>query len=178
MGEGVTKSRPLRDLRGYGRLEALNALLVPGFSTYYGWPRDLGGGIVLALANSGLVIGLVVGALYWLALAKRVAGNPVPMGRALQIAHWAQIPMLVAVGGAATWCAVLLVAQRGLSFPLGVAVFITFLAALEYVNYYHVQLQHFDNPADWRRLLGGRRFRAAHMARDLAKWRRRRQRTI
>ena len=44
------------------------------------------------------------------------------------------------------------------------------LAALEYVNYYHRQLQHFDNFADIKRLLTGRGFRRSQMARDLERY--------
>ena len=172
MRESAPKSARLRDLRGYGRIEALNALLVPGLATYYGWSADFLGGLVLAIANLGVVIGLVVGARYWLALAKRIGGNPVPMSRALRFAHLAQSPM-IAVVVAATIGVVVLVAQRGLSLSTGAALVVTILGVLEYVNYYHVQLQHFDNKADWRRLLAGRGFRRAHMARDLATWRRR-----
>ena len=172
MRESAPKFTRLRDLRGYGRIEALNALLVPGVGTYYGWPTDFVGGLVLAIANLGLVIGLVVGACYWLALAKRICGNPAPMSRALRFAHMAQGPMIAAVC-TATIGIVVVVAQRGLSLSTGAALVVTILGVLEYVNYYHVQLQHFDNKADLRRLLAGSGFRPAHMARDLATWRRR-----
>ena len=43
------------------------------------------------------------------------------------------------------------------------------LAVLEYVNYYHRQLQHFDNASDWRRLLAGRGFRPSQLSRDLVR---------
>ena len=42
------------------------------------------------------------------------------------------------------------------------------MAVLEYVNYYHRQIQHFDNKADFRRMLAGKGFRQSWMARDLA----------
>lgn len=45
------------------------------------------------------------------------------------------------------------------------------LALAEYVNYYHRQLQHFDNWPDFHRLITGRGFRPAKMALDLAAWR-------
>ena len=45
------------------------------------------------------------------------------------------------------------------------------LALAEYVNYYHRQLQHFDNWPDFRRLMTGKGFRPAKMAVDLAAWR-------
>ena len=41
------------------------------------------------------------------------------------------------------------------------------LAVLEYVNYYHRQLQHFDSREDFRRLLTGKGFRKSWLARDL-----------
>jgi hypothetical protein len=45
---------------------------------------------------------------------------------------------------------------------------------LEYVNYYHRQLQHFDHAADWKRLLAGRGFRVSQMAADLQRLRQKR----
>jgi hypothetical protein len=46
------------------------------------------------------------------------------------------------------------------------------LAILEYVNYYHVQLQHFDHAPDWQRLISGRGFRRSHLAREIDRWKR------
>jgi hypothetical protein len=48
---------------------------------------------------------------------------------------------------------------------------LTVLAMLEYINYYHRQLQHFDNAADLKRLLSGKGFKRSHMARELAAFR-------
>ena len=166
----MKSGKPLRDFRTYGRLEAFNALLIPAIATYYGWPGDAAGGVVLTLANLAVVIGLVVGAVYWLALAARLKGDPAPTRRALILADRAPRPLLAVVVLsviADTW----LIAARGFTLPTGIAATVTLLAALEYVNYYHVQLQHFDNLADWRKLLHGRGFRRAHMAGDLAAWR-------
>ncbi len=41
------------------------------------------------------------------------------------------------------------------------------LAVLEYINYYHVPLQHFDHAPDWQRLVSGRWFRRSHLAREI-----------
>lgn len=57
--------------------------------------------------------------------------------------------------------------RSGGAIPDLVALGLAVLAGLEYVNYYHVQLQHFDNAADIKRLLSGRGFRPAHLARAL-----------
>jgi hypothetical protein len=46
------------------------------------------------------------------------------------------------------------------------------LAVLEYINYYHVQLQHFDHAPDWQRLVSGRGFRRSHLAREIERWKR------
>ncbi len=162
----------LRDFRSYGTLEGFNALLAPTVATYYGWPHDVAGGTVLALANLGLVIGLVVGTLYWLAVAAQIKRNSRPMNAALKLASAAQGPMIIIVLAAAIGVAAL-VASRGWSLSNSVAAIVTLLAALEYVNYYHVQLQHFDNASDWRRLRNGQGFRRAHLARALAKRRHR-----
>ena len=45
------------------------------------------------------------------------------------------------------------------------------LAVLEYINYYHRQLQHFDHAADFKRLLTGKGFRKSQMAIDLCRYR-------
>jgi hypothetical protein len=70
---------------------------------------------------------------------------------------------LAALGVAASlWGALTLPA---FSLAWTAAVFFGLLAVLEYVNYYHVQLNHFDNAADFRRLLSGKGFRKPHLAR-------------
>jgi hypothetical protein len=49
---------------------------------------------------------------------------------------------------------------------------LTLLAGLEYVNYYHRQLQHFDRLSAFKRLVTTGRLPRAHLARDLATYRR------
>ena len=46
------------------------------------------------------------------------------------------------------------------------------LAVLDYVNYYHVQLQHFNHATDWQRLISGRGFRRSHRTRKIECWKR------
>lgn len=41
------------------------------------------------------------------------------------------------------------------------------LAIAEWINYYHRQLMHFDNPADFKRLISGRGLRQSHLSREL-----------
>ncbi|MEL7498867.1 MAG: hypothetical protein AAFN77_14765 [Planctomycetota bacterium] len=47
----------------------------------------------------------------------------------------------------------------------------TLLSVLEYINYYHIQLQHFDHLPDLDRLLKGRGFRRSKMSNDLRRHR-------
>ena len=163
-------SRRPRDFASYGNLEALNAVLVPALAIFYGWPADRGGAILLAIANAALIIGLVVGAFYWWGVAARLKRNVQPMTRALRLADVAQRPMLVVTLVAITLCG-WQVAMKGMTWTNIVALVVTALAALEYVNYYHVQLQHFDNAADFKKMLRGAGYKRAHMARDLAAFR-------
>jgi len=44
------------------------------------------------------------------------------------------------------------------------------LAGLEYINYHHRQLQHFDHWPDFQRLITGRGFQPSQMARDLGRF--------
>ncbi|WP_309602800.1 hypothetical protein [Sphingomonas sp.] len=163
-------ARRLRDFGSYGNLEALNALLLPALAIYYGWPTDRGGVILLAVANVALIIGLVIGAFYWWGVAARLKRNRRPMVRALRLADLAQRPMLVATLAAIALC-LWQIAAEGMTWTNIVAILLTTLAALEYVNYYHVQLQYFDNRADFTKMRRGAGFKRAHMARDLAAFR-------
>jgi hypothetical protein len=54
---------------------------------------------------------------------------------------------------------------------LVVSLLLALLAILEYVNYYRVQLQHFDHAADFKRLVTGRGFRRSHLAKAIAAYR-------
>ena len=47
------------------------------------------------------------------------------------------------------------------------------LAVLEFVNYYHVQLQHFDHAEDFQRLLSGKGFRRSHLSKSIRAYRQR-----
>lgn len=166
----VTTQRRLRDFASYANLEAFNALLVPAVATYFGWPVDRGGAILLVVANTALMLGLIVGAAYWWGVAARLKRRPAIMGRALRLADAAQIPMAVLTLVAVAGCAWQL-ASHGPTQSIIVAMTVTALAVLEYLIYYHVQLQHFDNRRDFQNLLRGRGFKRSHLARDLVLYR-------
>ena len=50
------------------------------------------------------------------------------------------------------------------------------LAVLEYINYYHVQLQNFDHMPDLKRFMAGGGFRESHLAKALRSFRARKRR--
>ncbi|MDQ3080564.1 MAG: hypothetical protein M3R03_11290 [Pseudomonadota bacterium] len=70
--------------------------------------------------------------------------------------------------GAAVAATLTALSLNGWTAGVIAAELLTLLAGLEYVNYYHRQLQHFDNLADLKRLFSGRGFKPSHMARSLA----------
>jgi membrane protein YdbS with pleckstrin-like domain len=84
-----------------------------------------------------------------------------------------EIPLLLITGAALPMLA-FAIHKGGWSWSVTGAAILTLLAALEYVNYYHRQLQHFDRSSDFKRLMTGGGFRRSHMARDLAAYRRER----
>jgi hypothetical protein len=162
-----------RRLNMYWQVEAFNAVIVvPAaiFVCYY-WGSSIGPvGILCMLPTAAL---LVVGALYWRGKYRRLFGEKQPLEKSLQFAHQLQKPLLIAcVIGSLLCIAGWLI--HGISVSLGdrwVATFGAVMAILEYINYYHRQLQHFDHLPDFIRLLTGKGFRPAQMAVDLRDWR-------
>ena len=152
-------------------MEAANVLLVPGLALALGWPRTPVGASALLLAMAATACFLVVGALYWRGVDRRLKRlGKGSLEQALVAADRLERPGLFATAAAivATLAAI---GIDGFTATSIAAALLTLLAALEYVNYYRVQLQHFDNVADLKRLLTTGRLRRAHLGRDLAEWR-------
>jgi hypothetical protein len=153
-------------------MEAANVLLVPGLALALGWPRTLIGGVALVSAMAATACFLIVGALYWRGVDRRLKRlGGAALDQALAVADGLEWPglILTAVATAATLGSM---ATDGLTATSIAAALLTLLAVLEYVNYYRRQLQHFDNIADLKRLFTTGRLRRAHLARDLADYRR------
>lgn len=164
-----------RRLRSYWKMEAVNVALVPASAVLGVWYFD--GTLTPAFWLSALTCSalLAIGTVYLRAISKRADGDRRFFDQSLpglaKVEPFAAALVVVAVAG---WLGDLLTGQRANS-PSGIAsAILTILAALEYVNYYKVQLQHFDNAADFKRLMSGRGFRRSHLARDIAHWRSRR----
>jgi hypothetical protein len=167
----MAKAALIRRLRMYWQVEAGNVVMVPGvamaavhiYGGKIGWPTILAASACAAL--------LVIGALAWRMELANVQGKPQVAQYWTPILARLQAPMLLlslSACGAVVWR---LATWADLWSPdaIAAAVLAT-LAALEYVNYYHVQLQHFDNAADFKRLVSGKGFRRAHLARAIDAW--------
>jgi hypothetical protein len=116
----------------------------------------------------------MIGAAYWRAVDQRLRrADRILLDRVLALADAVERPLLL-LTGAAVIALVYSILVHGWTAPVIAAAVLTLLAALEYVNYYHRQLQHFDRWSDFKRLVSARRLRPSHMARALAAHRRKR----
>lgn len=167
-----SRARLIKRLDPYWKMEAANMAIIPLLVLWMTGARISWVTLVPMLA---MVVLLGIGAAYWWLKVRRLKELPVDSGKVLGRVAALQIPSLVlTISG----CGVAALAWIEPTLSLGLADRIAatgcaVLAALEYVNYYHRQLQHFDNWADFRRMLAGKGFRQSWMARDLAEFRRR-----
>ncbi|HEY0164480.1 MAG TPA: hypothetical protein VGB39_03810 [Sphingomicrobium sp.] len=160
-----------RNFGAYAMMEGANVVLVPALALWFGWPRS--GSEIWAMAISIFAVSglLVVGTLFWHGIDLRLKGKGgSAAGRAVKFADAAQRPMAIATAASVVG-AVAAFAINGPSNAAIAAALLSLLAVLEYVNYYHRQLQVFDNAADMRRLLSTRQLKRAHLARELAAYR-------
>jgi hypothetical protein len=161
-----TRADLLKRLDPYWKMEAANVLIVPLFVVAVSQARL--GWITLAPMAATMLL-LVIGALYWRGKVQQLRGQGAGFPALLRrIAAWRRPALALTLAGCATALAGWLVPGWAVGMAdryaaTGCAV----LAVLEYVNYYHRQLQHFDNRADLRRLLAGKGFRKSWLARDL-----------
>jgi len=161
-----------RRLTSYWKMEGGCALAFPILGIWLGRPGSAleWGALMLALLACCAL--LLIGALYWRASLRLVRGDSAPLRTTLVIADRLQA-ILLALTLIAAAAVIALLMTGGSRAPVIAASVFALLAGLEYVNYFHVQLQNFDHLPDLKRLLRTRRFRRAHLARDLADYRRR-----
>ena len=154
----------------YWKMEAANIAAVPGMVIVFtkgeiGWIS-----LPPMLATCML---LAIGAIYWRSKVRQLRQVQADHNAVLRWINRLQRPSLIltVIGAAAAALAWLVPGlARGTPDRIAASV-LAVLAGLEYINYYHRQLQHFDNAADFRRMLAGKGFRPSWMARDLAAWR-------
>ncbi len=162
-----TRADILARLEPYWKMEAGNAVILPLLIAYMS-----GGQLswVSLVPLAAMVMLLVIGALYWRGKVRQLKGQTTGWAKLLHRIARLQYPALIlTLAGCGTALAGWLSADLALGTADRVAATVSaVLAALEYINYYHRQLQHFDNKADFKRFLAGKGFRPSWMARDLA----------
>jgi hypothetical protein len=162
-----TRADLLARLEPYWKMEAGNAVLLPAMAIYLSGGQL---GWVSLVPMAAMILLLVIGALYWRGKVRQLKGEPQNWSGLLRtLARLQMLSLVLTLAGVAAALAGWIVSDLALGTAdrwaaTGCAV----LALLEYVNYYHRQLQHFDNKADFRRMLAGKGFRPSWMARDLA----------
>ena len=168
----MRRARPPRNFENYWKMEAANVVFVPAFALWLGFPRNLLDAAAIGLAIVATAGFLVVGTAFWRGIDRRLRfADRDAARRALALADRVEKPLL-AINAAAVAATVGALVVNGWTGAAVAAAALSVLAGLEYINYYQRQLQHFDNRADFKRLLSGRGAKPSHMARDLAAWRR------
>ena len=168
--KSVNKPQLRERLELYWRLELFSAFLLPmtGLGLLFVFEQGTSMLSIASLATMSSM--LVLGGFYWKAKAQQLSNhNSVGLEFVLSWAQRLRIPILIAVS---TMCVLCLADALATELTAGwpdqvLALCAMTLALLEYVNYYHVQLQHFDHWADFHRLISGRGFRRAHLRADL-----------
>ena len=134
-----------------------------------------GGRISAALVLSGLACSLLllIGTIVLRMLLRKARGEANATADRIPLLlrmRWPAIALCVAAAGAngAEWLSGSLQLLAAYVAPA----VLLLLAVLDYVNYYHVQLQHFNHAPDWQRLISGRGFRRSHLAREIECWKR------
>lgn len=160
-------------LKMYYQFELANVLFIPGtmlaYAIYLG--QKIGWTSIAACVPMCAL--LLIGGLYWLAKYKAVQGEREFLPRVMKWANTLKWPMCV-LSVAATILAIAVWVISDLSPSTGdkaITSFAGIMALLEYINYYHRQLQHFDRVSDFKRLMTGKGFRPSQMSVDLKKWR-------
>ncbi len=117
---------------------------------------------------------LIIGAVYWRAKLQQVEGREGPLSSTLSLISFLQLPSLALtlIGLAAVAFAWAQPEHFSNGRERWVATFAAVMALLEYINYYHRQLQHFDHLPDFKRLLAGKGLRPSQLAKDLRAHRR------
>ncbi len=156
----------------YWRLELANIFLLPVMILFFLFMASQASGWLIWISYLPAALLLLVGGLYWRAKWLQAQGCRAALDALLPWADKCMAPLLwLTIGAAFVWLLALVRlldgASQGELIASGVFVL---LAAAEYVNYYEVQLQHFDHGPDFARLLAGRGFRKSHLKRDLERF--------
>lgn len=149
-------------------MEAGNVVLVPAMMIALAHLYGGGIGPASAIAMASMSFLLIVGAVYWRVKLAEIEHGQDPAAT-LRILALLDAPSFIVaiIGLGAGLGAVAFPSFRVGAADATVAGIAGLLAAAEYVNYYRVQLQHFDHWSDFKRLIRGQGFRKAHLRRDI-----------
>ncbi len=167
---------PVRRLTTYWKIEAGNAVLIPAIAAYF--VLRSGATATPALVLSGLACSflLVIGTIVLRMMLRKARGEPNPTKGRVALLAWMRWPAIgLCVAAAAALGAQYIADGVQLDARFVAPAILLLLAVLEYINYYHFQLQHFDHAPDWQRLVSGRGFRRSHLAREIDRWKRERR---
>lgn len=155
-------------LDGYWKMECANILLVPAAMIFFASGKV---GWLSAVALLPMCLLLAIGTYYWWAKLRYLQQREALRPRVSLLSRWEMPALVLTVVAVATTIAAWIwpALSTGLADRL-VASSAATLAALEYVNYYHRQIQHFDHAADFRRLRDGRGFRKSQLRADLERF--------
>ena len=168
----AARAKLLRRLKPYYKMEAANVVLVPAVA-YVAVVAYGSGSVSLAMvaAMAATSFLLVVGTIAWKVVVDGLEGDPDTARRWVPRLATARRPAAALI--LLALCLTGVEAYRTLPDWTGsliAAAALVVLATLEYVNYYHYQLQHFDHAADFVRLRTGRGFRRSHLSKAIAAW--------
>jgi hypothetical protein len=160
------EDRLIRRLRYLWTWELFDSFLLPAMAIFLSryLERPLG---FFSIASAGLVAWILwQGATYWWLKLQAVKSDSeiqhLRRFETLKRVNWALIgllPILLMVNGLISSFF-----RSGLDFVVGLGFYV--LAALEQINYYHIQLM-YDYPPDWRYLVENKRLKRSSLNRAL-----------
>jgi hypothetical protein len=167
----MSRAKVQNRLRNYWKMEAANAFVVPATGAILVVTSDDNIDLPMFIAGLATTSLLVIGTFALRAHFKMSEGDSAPMAKFVPTASKLQKPMALLSALAVFSAGFSLWHDAGFS-PSAIATCVfALLAVLEYINYFVVQLQHFDHGPDFRRLMSGKGFRPSHLARAIARHR-------
>lgn len=164
----ASRSAIEKRLTSYWQLEAANIVLIPAITLLLA-RGEISWLTVICLFAVCLM--LAIGAYYWRAKLRALRFHEALQPRVAALARWERPCLILTI--AATVCAavawIVPGAFAGSTDRIAASIMAT-LAVLEYVNYFHRQLQHFDHWPDWVRLISGKGFRKSQLRCDLERF--------
>ena len=170
------KSALVRRLSHYWKVEAANMIAVPSLAV---WAVEKSGNTIsfsLIVAMAAACFMLLIGTFALRIKLETAKGSRSFGQRWLPWLSQAQWPALVLVASAVAGAGFELWVDGRRGYVAIATVVCSLLAVLEYINYYHVQLQNFDHLPDLKRFMAGGGFRKSHLAKALQSFRARKRR--